>query len=85
MRLFPGAAGPDLARSASTAFVIGRLLEEGDREDLRWLSRAAGEEALHRWLAQRGRRQLSRRSRAFWSLLLEGTPAAARDDPLWPL
>ena len=87
-RLFPELAREDLARFALGAFVIGRLLEEGDTQDLRWLTRVVGEQELRRWLAERGPRQLSRRSRAFWSLLLSRSPTrtstADRESPLWP-
>ncbi len=65
-------------------FVIGRLLEDGDRTDLRWLCSAAGRDRLGAWMARRADRQLSRRSRAFWSLVLD-TRTADRDNPLWPL
>jgi hypothetical protein len=84
-RLFPGLTPAVLGRSENEAFVIGRLLEEGDTQDLRWLVRTVGEEALERWLASRGERQLSRRSRAFWSLVLTGETMRGADDPLWPL
>lgn len=67
--------------------LVERLLEDGDRDDLRWLTSALPEEHLARWLDQRGARRLSRRSRAFWSLLLDREASAiptARAD-LWPL
>ncbi len=65
-------------------FVIGRLLEDGDRDDLRWLAASTGREKLADWLRRRGERQLSSRSRAFWSLVLD-VDLAQRDDALWPL
>ena len=68
--------------------LIGRLLEDGDRRDLRWLVARVGEAGLTRWFARRARRQLSRRSRAFWALLLD-RPVAEGDEvsggALWPL
>ncbi len=78
---------PDLAAGGSLEpddFVIGRLLEDGDRADLHWLTSAAGRERLREWLVERGERQLSRRSRAFWALVLD-IALPRRDDPLWPL
>lgn len=68
-------------------FLIGRLLEEGDREDLAWLAEHYGEERLREWLAARGGRQLSRRSRAFWRRVLAAEPAPAPPvaEELWPL
>ncbi len=85
LRLFPHHAPPDL--DAAPGFVIGRLLEDGDGEDLRWLFATQGEEAVRRWFAERGGRQLSARSRAFWRLLLSCEPAApaAGSEDLWPL
>lgn len=53
---------------------IGRLCEDGDSRDLAWLTAAVPEERLADWLQRHGGRQLSRRSRAFWEVLL-GRPA----------
>ncbi len=68
-------------------FLIGRLLEEGDSSDLRWLLAAFPEERISAWLALHGGRQLSRRSLSFWELLLgrptRPFPFDLRD--LWPL
>lgn len=78
---------PDDELLAQPDFLIGRLLEEGDREDLTWLAGRYGEERLRAWLAARGGRQLSRRSRAFWRRMLasEPAPAASATEELWPL
>lgn len=67
--------------------LFARLLEDGTGEDLRWLFRSAGEPAIAAWFSQRGGRALSRRSGAFWKIVLgvgaaEG-PAVAHE--LWPL
>jgi len=86
LRLFPHHAAADLALPAAAPFVVGRLLEDGDRADLAWLFGALPEEAVAGWLASRGARQLSRRSRAFWELVVG--PAGAPDPAaaeLWPL
>lgn len=83
-RLFPGYEERDLQGSP---LLIARLLEDGDREDLAWLTSAVPEEDLAAWLARHGGRQLSRRSRAFWEVVL-GRPAGERPeagDLLWPL
>jgi hypothetical protein len=69
------------------SFVIGRLLEDGDGADLRWLFANVPEEAAAAWLGERGGRQLSARSRAFWEVLL-GVPAGPASEigrELWPL
>jgi len=90
LRLFPGydrETALDLATAAP--FVVGRLLEDGDRADLAWLFAALPEPAVAAWLARRGGRQLSRRSRAFWRRVIGSAgppeplnPVAAE---LWPL
>ena len=81
-RLFPGYdSDPGLP------FLIARLLEDGDEADLCWLTRNVPETDLAAWLEQRGGRQLSVRSRAFWEAVLDrraGAEAPARKD-LWPL
>jgi hypothetical protein len=85
LRLFPHHAPRDL--DPCPDFVIGRLLEDGDGRDLRWMFATLGEEAVKRWFAERGGRQLSVRSRALWRLLLSCEPAvpAAGSEDLWPL
>ncbi|HVG09958.1 MAG TPA: hypothetical protein VNM67_19810 [Thermoanaerobaculia bacterium] len=83
-RLFPGYADADLA---GLPFLIARLLEDGDEADLRWLTRNVPEADLAAWLEQRGGRQLSIRSRAFWDAVLDrraGGEVPIRKD-LWPL
>lgn len=79
----------DLNLEAHGPFIIGRLLEDGDGEDLSWLSENVPEAALASWVRDRGRRQLSRRSAAFWSLILAQspeTPAGAEiAEMLWTL
>ena len=84
-RLFPGYADADL--SAGLPFLIARLLEDGDEADLRWLTGNVPETDLAAWLEQRGGRQLSVRSRAFWEAVLgrqAGGEVPARS-ALWPL
>lgn len=86
LRLFPHHQAADLAFPEAVPFVVGRLLEDGDRADLRWLFGALPEAAVAAWLASRGGRGLSRRSCAFWELAVG---LAAAPDPaaaeLWPL
>ncbi len=66
-------------------FLIGRLLEEGDGSDLRWLAQAVGEDALASWVATTASRQLSRRSRAFWATVLDLEVPIDQGGALWPL
>jgi hypothetical protein len=67
--------------------VIGRLLEDGDGADLRWLFANVPEETAAAWLRERGGRQLSARGRAFWEVVLgvPAGPAAEAARELWPL
>lgn len=73
----------DLERFAP--FIIGRLLEDGDSQDLSWLADRLGEARWVEWLEVRGGRQLSRRSLAFWSLVLDSAVAPSSSGELWPL
>lgn len=86
-RLFPHHPATTVDDDDATPFRIERILEEGDTEDLRSLFREVGEEAIRRWVEERAARRLSRRSLAFWGLLLEiedpPRPAAIRE-ALWP-
>jgi hypothetical protein len=66
-------------------FLIGRLLEEGEQGDLRWLTRQVAEDDLAAWFRAAGSRQLSRRSRAFWSTILGVEAPTDPGDDLWPL
>ena len=76
-----------LLRAEHRDFLVSRLLEEGDGDELRWLFARVGDEAVASFVARRGGRQLSRRSRAFWSAVLgvPAQPAAALQHELWPL
>ncbi|HVT61188.1 MAG TPA: hypothetical protein VHR45_22685 [Thermoanaerobaculia bacterium] len=92
----PGTAGdltgdpPDPSRDVH---LLTRLLEDGDRADLAWLCATLPEPGLAAWLAHHGGRRLSRRSLAFWDLVLHGAaaPSAHRLAQLrvrslfWPL
>lgn len=84
-RLFAHYEGVNIP--GADGLVLARLLEEGDSFDLRWLTGALSENALSTWLQVHGDRQLSRRSLAFWSVLLNPPGAAPneRENGLWPL
>ena len=86
-RLFAHYRDRDLLAEENLDFVIGRLLEEGNGDDLRWLTTVVTEPELARWLALRGDRQLSRRSRCFWELTLETSSREASLGSIqtWPL
>jgi len=77
---FPGYAERELLAPEYRDFLVARLMEEGSGEELRWLVRTLGREALASLIERRGGRTLSRRSRAFWERVL-----AARNAPPHPL
>lgn len=84
-RLFDGYDEAELERHEG--FLVGRLLEDGDSNDLRRLAARVPEAQWKSWLEREGGRGLSDRSRVFWSLLLR---AEAPDPPglrreIWPL
>jgi hypothetical protein len=86
-RLFPDEPPEILGNRRFQPYWTCRLLEEGEERDLRWLTQVVAEEELARWLQERGDRQLSRRSRAFWQCLLgarSSSPSAVATQ-LWPL
>ena len=83
---------PVLDGAAPDPYVMARLLEDGDREDLAWLCRQFPASALAAWVERHGARRLSRRSLSFWAvtldrpdLLPERQPALERRRELWPL
>lgn len=85
-RLFPHYAEEDLDPRRAPSLLISRLLEDGDAADLAWLLETFPEPEIAAWLALHGR-QLSRRSRAFWGLVLGVEMERSNPDAeaLWPL
>lgn len=85
-RLFPGYASAALG---DLGLVAERLLEDGDRADLRWLFTRYGEAAVRDWFVTRGARRLSARSCRFWSTVLDAPlgdgDRAAVASALWSL
>ncbi|MEM8962762.1 MAG: hypothetical protein AAGD38_14850 [Acidobacteriota bacterium] len=68
-RLFPDQDPEALLASSARGYVVSRLLEEGEADDLRWLFSRLDEETVRTDFATR-HRQLSRRSFAFWAAVL---------------
>ena len=85
-RLFAHYEPSALTERAALHFVVLRLAEEGDRDDLRWLVGRCGGERIADVLSRRGRRHLSRRSRAFWEVVfgLDVRGAGSSDSEPWP-
>jgi hypothetical protein len=86
-RLFPHYEEEDLDPRRAPSLLISRLLEDGDAADLASLLETFPEPEIAAWLVLHGRRQLSRRSRAFWEAVLgvETGPANSAAEALWPL
>ena len=60
----------DLAPQRAKATLIERTLRYGSREELRWLFRLYGEEAIAAWVRDWGRYALPPAQLAFWRLVL---------------
>ena len=85
-RLFPDdVATPLVADARYRDFVIARVLERGDSEDVRWLVHRFGEAALTASLQGRRARRLDRRNRVFWRLVLGPVAFAPMTASTWPL
>jgi hypothetical protein len=94
-RLFPDLSPQEPEEMAellpAAGFLLSRLLEDGDSADLRWLFATLPESTAAAWLERRGARRLSRRSRAFWDVVLDRSAegqepeAAAVKEALWLL
>jgi len=87
LRLFAHYDDAERLPAAAPELVMERLLEEGDSSDLRWLNGAYPEPRLSSWLDEHGSRLLSRRSQAFWRIMLDrpDSVVAAPGEQLWPL
>ncbi len=86
-RLFPHYEEEDLDLQRSRSLILARLLEDGDAHDLAWLTAALPEAGIADWFGSHGGRQLSRRSREFWRVVLgrEPGPVPPEAQALWPL
>jgi hypothetical protein len=86
-RLFPHYDERDLDLQRSRSLILSRLLEDGDAADLAWLTASIPEAEIAEWLARHGGRQLSRRSREFWRVVLGRDPGPVHPEAqaLWPL
>jgi hypothetical protein len=86
-RLFPHYDERDLDLQRGRSLILSRLLEDGDAADLAWLTASIPEAEIAEWLARHGGRQLSRRSREFWRVVLGRDPGPVHPEAqaLWPL
>jgi hypothetical protein len=87
LRLFPHHPVESLLTPEGRSLLIARLLEDGDRQDLAWMWSVIDPSEVRAWFEARGGRQLSRRSRTFWEVLLGLThrPSPTPAEELWPL
>lgn len=67
LRLFDGYDPAELEEPQYRPFVVGRLLEDGDSQDLRWLFGSLEAAELRTWLIDHAPHRLSERSRGFWT------------------
>ena len=58
----PEAVDPERDRD----YVLGRVLERGRLQDVRWILRAYGPERVHAFFRESGHPELSGRTLAFW-------------------
>jgi hypothetical protein len=61
----------DLDISEDAHLIIGRVLEQGNRQELRWLFRSYGEARVKQFVSEYGFRALSKRSFNFWRTVLK--------------
>ncbi len=66
----------DLSADHHRDFILGRLLETGDREALRWLFRTYSRDSILAFLSKRGTDLLSQKSWHFWAFQLGKEPKA---------
>ena len=86
-RLFPHYRNRQAIAATAPELVMARVMEEGDSEDLQWLTARYSESSIRKWFTRHGSRQLTRRSRAFWQTVLNLPPLPVDDnrEDLWPL
>ena len=81
-RFFWDARLSDLSVDRHRDFILGRLLEFGDRQALRWLSHTFPRRAIVDFLSEYGPALLSKRAWVFWSLAY-GLEAGTRGRSPW--
>lgn len=72
----------NLSPDRHSEFIMGRLLEFGDRRALAWLFRSYARKALVDFLNGRGREVLTKRTWQFWALQL-GADVRRRRNAMW--
>ena len=75
----PGALDLDRHRD----YILGRVLEKGGIEEVRWVIAAYGMSEIHRFLRDRGSPELSRRTTQFWRAVLRAENEKWADPSAW--
>lgn len=89
-RLFWDCQPDRLDPEAHAPFILDRVLEYGSLPSVRWALDVYGPQRIRRFLLDRGRRTLSRKTLAFWAMVLglETDPcfeksSLTRSRPFW--
>lgn len=69
--LFPEYRFEEMKLESHSSVIIERILERGSWEQVRWLFSTYGEPRVTNWVRAHGFRLLSKRSFAFWRLVLD--------------
>jgi hypothetical protein len=68
--LFPEVDAHALDVQGDWKFILGRVLEYGTLESVRWATETYGRERIREFLLSRGLRVLSRKTVSYWAYLL---------------
>jgi len=69
--LFPEYGFGDLSWEQDRDLVTARVLAEGTWDDMMWLRKTAGDDALREWMVKRRGAGIDRRRLRFWELILD--------------
>ena len=72
-----------LERERDADYVIGRIVESGRFEDVRWLIDAYGLPRIHEFFRDVGHTEISERTIRFWRALLGAREELWREPPAW--
>jgi hypothetical protein len=64
--------------------ILERVLQNGNREEVRWLLRHYGNKRVKQWITMTGSRRLSRRRYHMWCVLLDVKETLRKTNPIWP-
>ncbi len=64
--------------------ILERILQNGNREEVRWLLHHYGNKRVKQWITTTGSRRLSRRRYHLWCVLLDVKETLRKTNPIWP-